>query len=531
MNGMPFDLALIDALRHLEVVERCDPAQLAEVTIPLATSMARAPSSWAGDAIGLDEAHRITTGHPDVTVAVLDTGCSPTIRSTPTAWSAASTSSTSSTTPIQFFADKLDADPDPTDPGVGHGSHVTGIIVAKGRRMLDGVAPGCRVLPVRVLGALRQGERLIGAGLVDNINAGIRYAVEQGADVINMSLGIQHEGGGLPHVDVIRAALAEGVSVVAAAGNDGTSTLYYPGALPGVIAVGAIDQDGQVAHYSTWGDQVDLVAPGTEIYSTWLRRRLRVRHRHVAGDTVRRRCAGAVPEPRQGDRHAAQPGAARRDPARHLRPGGPPLQGPPRRLRPAQPPRRARPHPVPPRQPQVHPRRPARQPDDHSQSRRWPDRPRSTRAPWQPPSTLAATTTAPSGGVPSRSRRLLASARSWWWRRSRPWRTSARSSSARSKTPSRTTASPSRSTRLRDRLTKLALGDTERLLLSTPGVTEKLFYKAIEEELEDYDSDRFKDFLAEMFRNQGGKGARRHRVDAVRLDGWLDPRHGPPGAP
>jgi hypothetical protein len=60
--------------------------------------------------------------------------------------------------------------------------------------------------------------------------------------------------------------------------------------------------------------------------------------------------------------------------------------------------------------------------------------------------------------------------------------------------------------RLRDRLTKLALGDTERLLLSTPGVTEKLFYKAIEEELEDYDTDRFKDFLAEMFRERGGKG-------------------------
>jgi subtilisin family serine protease len=270
MNGLPFDLALVDALRRLDVVERCDPAQLAEVTIPLATSMARAPSRWAGDVIGLDEAHRITTGHPDVTIAVLDTG----VQADHPEYSDRLVGGFDFVDiiddSIQFLADKLDADPDPTDPGVGHGSHVTGIVVAKGKRMLDGVAPRCRVLPVRVLGALRQGDRLIGAGLVDNINAGIRYAVEQGADVINMSLGIQHEGGGLPHVDVIRAALAEGVSVVAAAGNDGTSTLYYPGALPGVIAVGAVDQDGQVAHYSTWGDQVDLVAPGTEIYSTWL---------------------------------------------------------------------------------------------------------------------------------------------------------------------------------------------------------------------------------------------------------------------
>jgi thermitase len=270
MNGMPFDLALIDALRRLEVVERCDPAQLAEVTIPLATSMARAPSRWAGDAIGFTEAHRITTGHPDVTIAVLDTGVQTDHPEYADRLVGGFDFVDIIDESIQFFADKLDADPDPTDPGVGHGSHVTGILVAKGRRMLEGVAPRCRVLPVRVLGALRQGERLIGAGLVDNINAGIRYAVEQGADVINMSLGIQHEGGGLPHVDVIRAALADGVSVVAAAGNDGTSTLYYPGALPGVIAVGAVDEDGEVAHYSTWGDQVDLVAPGTEIYSTWL---------------------------------------------------------------------------------------------------------------------------------------------------------------------------------------------------------------------------------------------------------------------
>jgi thermitase len=270
MNGMPFELALIDALRQLEVVEQCDPGQLAEVTIPLATSMARAPSSWAGDAVGLAEAHRTTTGHPYVTIAVLDTGVQPDHPEYADCLLGGFDFVDIIDDSIEFFADRLDADPDPTDPGVGHGSHVTGIVAARGRRMLEGVAPGCRVLPVRVLGALRQGDRVVGAGLVDNINAGIRYAVEQGADVINMSLGIRHEGGGLPHVDVIRTALAEGVSVVAAAGNDGTSTLYYPGALPGVIAVGAIDEDGEVAHYSTWGDQVDLVAPGTEIYSSWL---------------------------------------------------------------------------------------------------------------------------------------------------------------------------------------------------------------------------------------------------------------------
>jgi len=88
--------------------------------------------------------------------------------------------------------------------------------------------------------------------------------------VINMSLGIQREGGGLPHTDVVKYAEQRGVTVVAAAGNDGEDTLYYPGALPGVIAVGAVDRDGEVAPYSTWGAQVDLVAPGTEIWSSWL---------------------------------------------------------------------------------------------------------------------------------------------------------------------------------------------------------------------------------------------------------------------
>jgi subtilisin family serine protease len=133
-----------------------------------------------------------------------------------------------------------------------------------------GVAPACRVLPVRVLGALRQGPRVIGAGLVDNINAGIKWAVDHGATVISMSLGIRHEGGGLPHTDVVRYALRRGVSVVAAAGNDGTNTLYYPGALPHVVAVGAVGQDDEVAPYSTWGQQVSVLGPGTDIWSSWL---------------------------------------------------------------------------------------------------------------------------------------------------------------------------------------------------------------------------------------------------------------------
>jgi thermitase len=129
-----------------------------------------------------------------------------------------------------------------------------------------GVAPRCKILPVRVLGAVRGGSGYVGAGLVDNINNGIKWAVDQGAHVINMSLGIAHEGGGLPHADMINYAESKGCTVVAASGNDGTSERYYPGALSNVIAVGATGPEGALTSFSSYG-KVTCVAPGQEIYS------------------------------------------------------------------------------------------------------------------------------------------------------------------------------------------------------------------------------------------------------------------------
>ena len=221
------------------------------------------------DAIGLEEAQQYSTGDASVTVAVLDTGV----------W-LAHPELAGRMLPGRdfvdildgagkFFGDFLDADDDPTD-AVGHGTHVAGILVASGQRMPRGVVPKCRILPVRVLGALRQGDKRVGAGLIDNINVAIKWAVDQGATIINMSLGVRHMGGGLPHHDVIEYARRKGVTVIAAAGNDGQEQLYYPGALPHVIAVGAVDEQGEVAPFSTFGRQVSFVAPGTSIYSTYL---------------------------------------------------------------------------------------------------------------------------------------------------------------------------------------------------------------------------------------------------------------------
>src|SRR5215472_3184616 len=84
-----------------------------------------------------------------------------------------------------------------------------------------------------------------------------------------MSLGIKHRSGGLPHADVIRYALTKGTTVVAASGNDGTAERYYPGALPGVIAVGAVDNSGVVTSFTSYGANIMVVAPGVNVYSSF----------------------------------------------------------------------------------------------------------------------------------------------------------------------------------------------------------------------------------------------------------------------
>jgi thermitase len=269
-SGVLPDGRLLRELEALPQIERAVHGLVATSRVPLASASSRQPADWPVEAVGIGTAHEVTRGNPDVVIAVLDTGVAHDHPEYASRLRKGFDFVDIIDGAAAFMGDVVNADPDPTDPGVGHGSHVTGILAATGKRMMSGVAPECTILPVRVLGALRQDEHLIGAGLVDNINAGIKWAVDQGADVINMSLGIRRQGGGLPHAELIKYAQLRGVAVVAASGNDGADTLYYPGALPGVIAVGAVGRDDQVAGYSTWGAQVDIVAPGTEIWSSWL---------------------------------------------------------------------------------------------------------------------------------------------------------------------------------------------------------------------------------------------------------------------
>jgi len=260
---------LVERIAALPEVEQVFPITVAGAALPTPSLATQASRAGAADLIQLAYAKLLTRGRRDVTIAVLDTGVDinhPELRDRITKRMDFVDLNGLDTT--DFVGDFLGLDDVPQDE-VGHGTHVSGIIGARGLKMDEGVAPDCSLMAVRVLATMSDRGRKVGAGIVDNINAGIKYAVDNGADVINMSLGIRHAGGGLPHEDVIRYALAKGVTVVAASGNDGTAEKYYPGALDGVWAIGATDEDGEIAGFTSYGARIGLVAPGSRIYSAF----------------------------------------------------------------------------------------------------------------------------------------------------------------------------------------------------------------------------------------------------------------------
>jgi thermitase len=264
----PIPPTLADEISLVPEVEYVRIGRVGVTDLAPARAQSVGTDSWSREIIGLSEAHVWGEGSHEITVAVLDTGVDvehpelrPAVRDGYDFVDIIDGAGT-------FFEDYLGKDDDPSDP-VGHGTHVAGVVAAQGAGMPVGMAPGCRLLPVRVLGAMRHLGRPIGAGLVDNINAALKWAIDQGADVINMSFGLPHTGGGLPHREVVEYGLRRGVVMVAAAGNDGLEKLYYPGSLPGVIAVGATDPEDVVAPFSTYGPQVLLTAPGTDVYSSF----------------------------------------------------------------------------------------------------------------------------------------------------------------------------------------------------------------------------------------------------------------------
>ncbi len=137
----------------------------------------------------------------------------------------------------------------------GHGTHVAGTIAQRTHNGegVAGVAFEATLMPVKVLDAF-------GGGTSSDIADAIRWAADNGAQVINMSLG----GGARSEVmeRAVNYARGKGVTIVAAAGNAGRGVVEFPAAYPGVIAVSAVGPSGTLAPYSSWGAQIAIAAPG-----------------------------------------------------------------------------------------------------------------------------------------------------------------------------------------------------------------------------------------------------------------------------
>ena len=142
----------------------------------------------------------------------------------------------------------------------GHGTFVAGTIAetTNNHYGLTGLAYAARIMPVRVLDSSGEGDASV-------IAEGVRFAVRHGARVINLSLEFSSDvrASDIPElIDALRYAHRHGVVVVAAAGNEGSTTIPYPARAPHVIAVGATTEHGCLASYSNDGPRITLVAPG-----------------------------------------------------------------------------------------------------------------------------------------------------------------------------------------------------------------------------------------------------------------------------
>jgi subtilisin family serine protease len=146
----------------------------------------------------------------------------------------------------------------------GHGTHCAGIIAARRNRVgFVGVAPKADLLIGKVLG--NQGN-----GSFSWIAAGVDWAVRRGAHIISMSLGGPSSSQVL--FQAVHNALAKGVLIVCAAGNEGSlfqNSIGYPGRYGGVITVAAHDNNGNRSGFSSRGGEIDVMAPGSNIWSTY----------------------------------------------------------------------------------------------------------------------------------------------------------------------------------------------------------------------------------------------------------------------
>lgn len=222
-------------------------------TIPFPTRPVSDSVPWGIDRIGATKIWSKSTGK-NVKVAVVDTGSSP---------HKYDLKITGGVNIISRNASSADDN--------GHGTHVAGTIAAmKNRIGVIGAAYDASIYSVKVLNSM-------GSGSVSNVIQGLTWSMSNKMQVVNMSLGSTSNVSAL--AKTVALLKKQGVIIVAAAGNsgassDGKSSVLYPAAYPEVIAVsalnGAYDVTRGIAKFSSVGPEVDLIAPGTYVISTYL---------------------------------------------------------------------------------------------------------------------------------------------------------------------------------------------------------------------------------------------------------------------
>ncbi len=233
----------VKAYKGEAAVEFAEPDYIAEAV--LTPNDPYFGQQWGMDKIQAPDAWDITQGSSDVKIAVCDTGIDQSHPDLKTKIKGNKNFTTSRT----------------SDDNYGHGTHVAGIAAASTNNTIGvaGVGFNSSLLNVKVLGDT-------GSGYYSWIANGITWAADNGAKVINLSLG--GTGGSTTLENAVNYAWGKGVVVVAAAGNSNTDTLFYPAAYTNCIAVAATDRNDVRASFSNYGTWVDIAAPGVDIYST-----------------------------------------------------------------------------------------------------------------------------------------------------------------------------------------------------------------------------------------------------------------------
>ena len=278
---------IVDALRSVAQAETVSPEYVS--VLPFADPVGFThiepealsyDESWQPrDQVNASQAAAYETGDPTVILAIVDTGVMADHRELRgrmrPGLDTVRLSSSDVAHGVDLVGDHAGVDTDTSDE-VGHGTSCAAIAAASGDEIPPGMASGCSVLPMRVLGAAKFPGKTnrVGIGGLSDIDSGMKRAVDIGAKVINMSFGTPLSAldpvDPIPHQDIVRYALARGCVLIAASGNTGEEEGFTPAALDGVIAVGAIDPDGVPCRFSTTGSHVAVAAPGHRIATATL---------------------------------------------------------------------------------------------------------------------------------------------------------------------------------------------------------------------------------------------------------------------